>query len=111
LLDALAADPERVAAAYGKHTGQCCFCGSALSDGRSVAVGYGPICAKHYGMAWGEDTVPTDGEVHLATPVQDALKRAHWLLSEVYAGNQFAPDFMFGELQQLQAALASATSV
>src|SRR5262245_78199 len=45
-LRALAADPAGVAAAYGKRFGVCCFCAAPLSDGRSVDVGYGPICAK-----------------------------------------------------------------
>jgi hypothetical protein len=52
-LRALAADPAGVAAAYGKLTGNCCFCGDTLTDGRSTEVGYGPVCAKHYGLPWG----------------------------------------------------------
>lgn len=53
LLEALGNDPERVAAAYGRLTGNCCFCSKALTDGRSTAVGYGPICADKFGLAWG----------------------------------------------------------
>jgi hypothetical protein len=30
----------------------------ALSDDRSTAVGYGPICADHYGLPWGEAAAP-----------------------------------------------------
>jgi hypothetical protein len=52
LLANLASDPVGVAAKYGKLTGNCCFCNTALSDPRSTAVGYGPICAKHYGLPW-----------------------------------------------------------
>jgi hypothetical protein len=52
-LTALAADPAGVAAAYGKLTGNCCFCGLPLSDGRSTAVGYGQTCAKKWDMPWG----------------------------------------------------------
>lgn len=51
---ALATDPARTAAVYGKRTGECCFCGLGLTDGRSVLVGYGPVCADRYGMPWGE---------------------------------------------------------
>jgi hypothetical protein len=54
LLEALAADPAGVAAAYGKATGNCCFCSRGLTDKRSVEVGYGPICADHYELPWGE---------------------------------------------------------
>ena len=49
----LAAEPERVAAAYGHATGRCCFCDLVLTDPRSIAVGYGPICACKFGIPWG----------------------------------------------------------
>lgn len=50
VLMCLSKDPAGTAAAYGKMTGNCCFCSQPLSDDRSVAVGYGPVCAKHYGL-------------------------------------------------------------
>jgi Family of unknown function (DUF6011) len=53
LLRTLAADPAGTAAAYGKATGECCFCGLELSDGRSLEVGYGGTCAKRYALPWG----------------------------------------------------------
>lgn len=53
LLRALASDPEAVASQYGHMTGRCCFCDRALDDARSVTVGYGPVCAEKYGLAWG----------------------------------------------------------
>lgn len=53
LLNKLSDDPAGVAAAYGKLTGNCCFCNLPLSDDRSTAVGYGPVCANHYGLPWG----------------------------------------------------------
>lgn len=56
LLAKLASDPAETAAAYGKLTGNCCFCNLALTDEKSVSVGYGPVCAKHFGMPWG--TIP-----------------------------------------------------
>lgn len=40
--------------AYAKRTGACSFCGSELTDARSVQVGYGPICAQRYGLSWGD---------------------------------------------------------
>lgn len=48
-----AADPVAVAAEHGRKTGACCFCARELTDQRSVAVGYGPICADHFGLPWG----------------------------------------------------------
>lgn len=59
LVDALAAKPEEVASIYGRRTGSCCFCGRGLEDGRSVAVGYGPICAEKFWLPWGEDRAET----------------------------------------------------
>ena len=53
LLTRLSHAPHRVAAAHGKLTGRCCFCNSKLSDPKSTEVGYGPQCAKSFGMPWG----------------------------------------------------------
>jgi Family of unknown function (DUF6011) len=69
VLRAFACDPAGQATVYGKATGQCCFCGQELTDPRSVAMGYGPICAEHFGLPWGEKKAkqPT-----LQVPVQAA---------------------------------------
>jgi hypothetical protein len=56
VLQQLATDPAAVAKAHGQAYGQCCFCRRALEDYRSVSMGYGPICAEHYGLPWGERT-------------------------------------------------------
>lgn len=53
LLERLAAEPAKVAAEYGHLTGNCCFCARKLSDDRSIAVGYGQICARKFGLPWG----------------------------------------------------------
>lgn len=63
LLVAFSADPSGVAAAYGKLTGNCCFCRRGLTDERSTDVGYGPVCAKNYGLNWG---------VKLVTPTPES---------------------------------------
>ncbi len=55
-----AADPAGYSAAHGRQTGQCCYCGRGLTDARSVAVGYGPICADHFGLPWGDTPAPTN---------------------------------------------------
>jgi hypothetical protein len=52
-LKAFSADPAGMASAYGKRTGNCCFCRKGLTDDRSVSVGYGPVCAGHYRLPWG----------------------------------------------------------
>jgi hypothetical protein len=46
-------NPAEAAAQYGKLTGGCSFCKHGLTDGRSLAVGYGPVCAKNFGLVWG----------------------------------------------------------
>lgn len=53
LLGQLGAEPAKVAAGYGKLTGNCCFCLRRLDDDRSVSVGYGPVCAEKFGLPWG----------------------------------------------------------
>lgn len=55
LLAKLAANPAEVASEYGKLTGSCCFCEKSLTDARSSAVGYGPVCADKFGLPWGSD--------------------------------------------------------
>ena len=53
LLKALAADPAGVAARHGRQSGNCCFCSLELTDQKSLDVGYGPVCAKNFGLPWG----------------------------------------------------------
>lgn len=53
LLMAFAEDPAGIAAEYGRTSGNCCFCQRDLTDARSPAVGYGPKCAQHYDLPWG----------------------------------------------------------
>ena len=48
-----AQDPAKFAAEHGIKTGRCCFCRLELTDPRSTKVGYGPICAGHFGLPWG----------------------------------------------------------
>lgn len=49
-LATIAGDPAQAAKAYGMLTGSCSFCAKELTDGGSVEVGYGPVCAKKYGL-------------------------------------------------------------
>lgn len=46
-------DPVKAAREYGQKSGNCCFCAKTLTDVRSVEVGYGPVCADHWGLPWG----------------------------------------------------------
>lgn len=49
-----AANPAGFAAAYGLDTERCCFCATAITTDESKSVGYGPSCAKRYGLPWGK---------------------------------------------------------
>lgn len=51
VLSRIAVAPEELAREYGQTTGNCSFCNLPLTDAGSVEVGYGPVCAKHYGLA------------------------------------------------------------
>jgi hypothetical protein len=66
LLAEIAADPVNAARVHGHATGMCCFCARTLTDGRSVAMGYGPICAEKYGLEWGEQRAEQFVDVALA---------------------------------------------
>ena len=48
-------DPLGTIVRLGKATGRCCFCGSGLTDRRSRSHGYGPVCAKTYGLDWSHE--------------------------------------------------------
>lgn len=54
-LCALAADPEGFAKACAKLTGRCIFCNRALYGEKEISqkLGYGPECAKNFGLKWG----------------------------------------------------------
>jgi hypothetical protein len=52
-LEIFAADPAGVAAGHGHRTGGCCFCSLPLTTEESTTVGYGPVCAKNWGLPWG----------------------------------------------------------
>ena len=56
-LKAFALDPAKIGSEYGRTSGCCCFCGLRLSDGRSLAKGYGPVCADHWELPWGEEAI------------------------------------------------------
>ena len=53
LVSEFATDPAAVAGKYGRLTGGCSFCNHKLDDNRSIEVGYGPVCAKRFGLVWG----------------------------------------------------------
>lgn len=46
----IASDPAAAAKAYGALMCKCSFCGLPLTDDGSVEVGYGPTCAKKWGL-------------------------------------------------------------
>ncbi len=58
-LTKIATDPAGMAKAYGALTGHCSFCNRKLTDAGSVEVGYGPTCAKAFGLPHTAKGTPT----------------------------------------------------
>ena len=46
----MAEDPESALSQYGKLTGRCAMCNGRLKTDKSVMLGYGPVCAKKFGL-------------------------------------------------------------
>lgn len=55
LVREFAQDPMGTARRSGHINGECCFCAKSLTDERSRHAGYGPTCAKTFGLEWGGD--------------------------------------------------------
>lgn len=53
-LQAFNHNPEKMARAYGRRTGRCCFCNLPLTNEKSIEVGYGPVCARNYRLYYGK---------------------------------------------------------
>lgn len=58
IIEQLAHDPANVAKAMAAKLGVCMYCGQRLSDPVSKRVGYGPVCAGHYGRPHDNIIVP-----------------------------------------------------
>lgn len=54
LVKMMCVDPLKAAVLWGIRTNRCCFCFQELTDERSVAAGYGPICASNWELPWGD---------------------------------------------------------
>ncbi len=76
LVDDLNSDPVNAAVNYGAKTGRCCFCNLPLKDERSTAHGYGPTCAKNWGLPWSTKTgrvVQTEQYENVESDIQEAV--------------------------------------
>ena len=81
-LQVFSIDPTKVGGEYGRKNGACCFCGQGLSDGRSLIKGYGPICADHWELPWGEEseenlTRKEQSDLAPDAPIIELLHAAH----------------------------------
>ena len=52
VLDMVRLDPIQALRNEGHAHGRCAFCNRALDDERSTTNGYGPVCAKNFGLPW-----------------------------------------------------------
>lgn len=62
-LQLFAQDPAKVAQEYGYMSKTCCFCNRELTDEVSVTLGFGPVCAKHYGVIYSKKEAEKAKEV------------------------------------------------
>jgi hypothetical protein len=46
----VAREPAKAAKDFAALSGSCSFCGTKITDEGSVEVGYGPVCAKNWGL-------------------------------------------------------------
>jgi hypothetical protein len=53
-------DPTGIAGEQGKKSGCCCFCHKPLTIEDSFYWGWGPICAKNWGLPWGVPSPKAD---------------------------------------------------
>jgi hypothetical protein len=65
-LATIALDPAKAAKEYGALMGRCSFCNLALTDAGSIEVGYGPVCAKSWGLPHRPKGTPA--LLHIPTP-------------------------------------------
>lgn len=56
-------DPARIALASAQKLSACSFCGIRLSDPESKKRGYGPVCADHFALPWGDKDEKTVAKV------------------------------------------------
>jgi len=84
-------NPVQTLAEIGKKEGNCCFCARDLTDHRSTAHGYGAICAKKFGLAWGKETADAI-EANIADRVQEVV------LELTDAGEYLVKDSESGEV-------------
>lgn len=52
-----AKNPQELADELGKLAGHCCFCNSELTHETSTGLGYGPTCAKNWGLEWSKSAL------------------------------------------------------
>ena len=92
-IDLFRQDPIGVMTAHGKKSGNCCFCGRDLTDHRSTAHGYGPICAKRYTLPWNStDAMVIESEI--AEKTQEAIvmfvEEGVWEVNDSESGDTLA---------------------
>jgi hypothetical protein len=83
LLTEFGKNPAQVAKTHGKLTGNCCFCNKTIGDGedkRSLMVGFGPVCAKHYGLL--DEWYAGVAKAEQSVAEQEVIKFADLMASE-----------------------------
>lgn len=73
-----AENPTAVAKLYGSKSGTCCFCRRELTTPESLTVGYGPVCADHFSLPWGQISDEHAPVLAAAIFKQEALVGEKW---------------------------------
>ena len=74
LVKKLVTDFHGVVSTTGKAVHWCCFCGEALTDPNSVDAGYGPVCAKRWGLP--HKGVSTKSKTSASKTVQGVIAKS-----------------------------------
>jgi hypothetical protein len=93
VLEGLNTDPAVFLAQCSKDMCRCCYCYKPLEDKRSKDVGYGKVCAQHWGLPWGDtysEKIPSFADLWRGSD-PDTKQGIRWLCSEL-RHNPYNPD-------------------
>lgn len=88
----LAEDPAGAAREYGARTGRCCFCGQGLTTVESTSHGYGPVCARSWGLPWSRSSANAilDAEAEANRAVVAECNAGMWEVIDTENGDVIA---------------------
>lgn len=98
-LELFAENPAEYAKGYSKATSNCMFCAKQLTDPQSIAVGYGPVCAAHYGLPHGEiDKQVANDMAQIEFDLPNSLPEKPITKNTILSKQYVAESLTYGEL-------------